>query len=173
MLSTHRHTTWKKRPSAEKMAPSVQFVSISLALACLQRSIPKLRGLTLSKLNNLFIVTLNLLSCYNCFCNILPDISFFFFQSRHDWNQSWAACSFHGDKICFFNDFDLQLLQLFERQLAELLPVKPNVSLCQDSNFTFQIIYWFYTDTGATLCLISPIKHFLWRCTNALLPGTV
>lgn len=51
--------------------------------------------------------------------------------------------------------------QLFERQLAELLLVKPDVFLCEDCNFTFQIIYWLYTDTSAPLCLISPIKHFL------------
>lgn len=39
-----------------------------------ERSIPKLRRLTLSKMNNLFTVTLNLLSCNNCFCNLLPDM---------------------------------------------------------------------------------------------------
>ena len=51
--------------------------------------------------------------------------------------------------------------QLFERQLAELLLVKPNVFLCEDSNFSFQIIYWLSSDTRPPLCLLSPLRHFL------------
>lgn len=90
MLSTHRHAAWKKMPSPEKMASSMQFVSISLALACLQRSVTILRWLTLSKLNNLFIVTLNLLSFNNCLCNILP----YMFFSVQTWLESKLCCLF-------------------------------------------------------------------------------
>lgn len=44
-----------------------------------ERSIPKLQGPTLSKMNNLIMITLNFLFCYNCLCNILPEWFFFFF----------------------------------------------------------------------------------------------
>lgn len=38
-----------------------------------ERSIPKLQGPTLSKMNNLFIIILNLLSFYDCRCKTLTD----------------------------------------------------------------------------------------------------
>lgn len=50
--------------------------AICVNLACFsvftERSIPKLWGPTLSKMNNLIIITLNFLFCHNCLCNILP-----------------------------------------------------------------------------------------------------
>lgn len=91
--------------------------SIYVNLACFsvftERSIPKLQGPTLSKMNNLMMITLNFLFCHNCLCNILPE--FFSVLNRHDWNQSSAACLFHsGDKKCFLNDFDLQVFSHWE-----------------------------------------------------------
>ncbi len=51
--------------------------AIYVNLACFsvftERSIPKLQGPTLSKMNNLIMITLNFLFCHNCLCNILPD----------------------------------------------------------------------------------------------------
>lgn len=49
------------------------YVNLTCFSVFTERSIPKLQGPTLSKMNNLFIITLNLLSCYNCLCNPLTD----------------------------------------------------------------------------------------------------
>lgn len=46
-------------------------VNLSCFSVFTERSVPKLQGPTLSKMNNLFSITL--LSCYNGLCNILPD----------------------------------------------------------------------------------------------------
>lgn len=123
-----------------------------------ERSIPKLWGLTLSKMNNLFIVTLNLLSCNNCFCNILPDV-FFSPSSRHDWNQSRAACLFHGDKNVSLMTLTFSCFQMVERQLAQLLLVNPNFFDNFDGrNFTFQIkILHLNRQYCSSPCLNSPI----------------
>lgn len=70
-----------------------------------ERSVPKLWGPTLSEMNNLFIITLNLLSCYNCLSNILPD---FFSCADMTRIKVMLACLFHSGKKKLFNDFDLQ-----------------------------------------------------------------
>lgn len=77
------------------------YVNLAYFSVFTERSIPRLQGPTLSKMNNLIMITLNFLSCHNCLCNILPG--FFSVPNRHDWNQSSAACLFHsGDKKLFF-----------------------------------------------------------------------
>lgn len=128
--------------------------AIYVNLACFsvftERSIPKLQGPTLSKMNNLIMITLNFLFCHNCLCNILPD--FFSVPNRHDWNQSRAACLFHGgDRNCFFNDFDLQLLTDLERRLAKLLSAEPWCLLIYPNVCT--VFKW--------LCWLI-FKHFKW-----------
>lgn len=60
-----------------------------------ERSVPKLWGPTLSEMNNLFIITLNLLSCYNCLSNILPD---FFSGADMTRIKVMLACLFHSGK---------------------------------------------------------------------------
>lgn len=83
-----------------------------------ERSIPKLQGPTLSKMNNLFIITLNLLSFYNCLCKTLTDfLSDCMTRIKVVLLVYFIVTKKKEKKI---NEFDLQLLPDWERRLAAL-----------------------------------------------------
>lgn len=76
------------------------YVNLTCFSVFTERSIPKLQGPTLSKMNNLFIITLNLLFCYNCLCNILPDV--FFSTADMTRIKVVLLVYFILTKMCFF-----------------------------------------------------------------------
>lgn len=114
-ISNIQPPEWGNMKEKEERSKDGFVCAIYVNLTCFsvftERSIPKLRGPTLSEMNNLLMITLNFV-----FAIIASVILFLIFSApnRHDENQSSAACFFHsGDKKK--NHFDLLLLTDLEK----------------------------------------------------------
>lgn len=92
-------------------------------------------------------------------------------SSRHDWNQSRAACLFHGDKNVSLMTLTFSCFQMVERQLAQLLLVKPNyLGNFDGRNFTFQIkILHLKRQYCSSLCPIAQSRVLLASARPAAL----
>ena len=125
-ISTVQPPKWSNmKENAEHSKDGFVF-AIYVNLACFnrftERSIPKLQGPRLSKMNNLIMITLNFLFCHNCLYNISlisPPAS-----CQIDITEIKVALLVYFIVVtnkCLFNDFDLLLSTDFERRLVELL----------------------------------------------------
>ena len=159
-----RHERRKRSSSKDGFVFAI-CVNLARSNVFTERSIPKLQGPTLSKMNNLIMITLNFLFCYNCHCNILPEcFPPLSLPNRHDWNQSGAACLFHSDDKMNLMNLTFHCCQIWiwglQRVFFSLFRVCVEqrwcLLICPDVYTTF------YLNGFADFC----VKHFKWTWSS-------